>query len=77
MEQSRVAAQRLLAEPAANDNERLELSFRRTLGRTPTAEEREIAVRTIREGESVGAGEAAWTELFHALFASVDFRYRD
>jgi hypothetical protein len=76
-EQARGAARRLLGEADASDVERLERAFRRTLGRGPTDEERKIAVATIGSGGMADDREAAWTELFHALFASVDFRYRD
>jgi hypothetical protein len=76
-EQSRAAAKRLLAASVPGDEQRIALAFRCTLGRMPTNEEREIAVRTIDRGESMVDREAAWVELFHALFASVGFRYRD
>jgi hypothetical protein len=76
-DQSHAAAKQVLAEMLPGDPERVELAFRRALGRTPTAEEREIALRTIGRGDSIEDRELAWTELFHALFASVDFRYRD
>ena len=76
-EQARAAAKRLLSEGAMGDDDRIEMAFRRSLGRMPTEAEREIAVGTIGNGEIKDDHEAAWTELFHALFASVDFRYRD
>ncbi|MEX2138560.1 MAG: DUF1553 domain-containing protein [Pirellulales bacterium] len=76
-ERAQAAAKRLLSERGATYEERVERAFRRTLGRKPTEEEREIARRTVRRGASMEEREAAWAELFHALFASVDFRYRD
>jgi hypothetical protein len=76
-EQSRAAAKRLLGERHATDDERLQSAFRRALGRGPTDVEKCIAVGTIDGGRSMEETEAKWAELFHALFASVDFRYRD
>jgi hypothetical protein len=75
-EQAQGAAKRLLSESATGDEQRIDFVFRSSIGRMPTAEEREIAVRTIEVGDSTEVREAAWAELFHALFASVDFRYR-
>jgi hypothetical protein len=74
-DQAQAAAKRLLAEGLPGDEQRIALAFRSTLGRMPTIEERALAVRTISRGESMEEREAAWAELFHALFASVDFRY--
>jgi hypothetical protein len=75
-QQAEAGATRLLAEEDATDEERIESAFRRTLGRGPTVEEREIARQTIGGGETSENREARWTKLMHALFASVDFRYR-
>jgi hypothetical protein len=76
-EQARAAAKRLLSEGDVTDDERITSAFRRTLGRAPTTKERDIAARTIEAGDSSDKREAAWAGLFHALFASVDFRYRN
>ena len=46
-EQAHEAAKRLLGEPLVGDEDRLEMAFCRSLGRRPTASEREIACRTI------------------------------
>jgi hypothetical protein len=76
--QAQAAAKRLLAEQLAGDDERLESAFRRTLGRAPSTKERAIAHKSIvTAGDSAAEKEAAWSGLLHALFASVDFRYRD
>jgi hypothetical protein len=75
-EQAEAAARRLLAEPARDDTTRLDRAYRLTLGRSPSSDERELARRHIETvGES--SAEMAWTEMFHALFASADFRYLD
>jgi hypothetical protein len=74
-EQVQAAAKRLLADEDVVDSERIEMAFRRTLGRYPAPNERAIAGKAI---DAAGkSDEAAWAEFFHALFASVDFRYRD
>ncbi len=71
-EQAKRAAVRLLGEPWKDDDERLTRAYRLTLGREPSAGERRAAARFLR-----GAGDPkdGWATLFHALFASADFRY--
>ncbi|MBL9199005.1 MAG: DUF1553 domain-containing protein [Opitutaceae bacterium] len=70
LEQARHAAERTLREPAADAAARIDLAYRRTLGRAPTAAERQIALRHVADGSP-----ETWTEFHQALFASVDFRY--
>jgi hypothetical protein len=71
LEQSKHTAARLLAEKHADDAARLTRAYRLTLGREPTAGEREVAQRFLK-----GKNEKdAWTAIFHALFASAEFRY--
>jgi mono/diheme cytochrome c family protein len=71
LEQSKHAAARLLAEKHPDDAARVTRAYRLALGRAPTAGEREIAQRHLK-----GKPEKdAWTALFHALFASAEFRY--
>jgi hypothetical protein len=78
VEQARRAAKRTLTEPVATDQERLELAFRRALGRAPTAEERRIANLALTSYGDIKTDRIdAWTGLFHALFSTIDFRYRD
>lgn len=71
-EQAKLSAQRLLAERLADDDARLNRACRLALGRMPTAGEQPIARKTLQ-----GTSDAteAWTDIFHALFASPDFRY--
>jgi hypothetical protein len=72
IEQAKHAAARLVAEPLADDAARLTRACRRTLGREPTAGEREVMTRFLNRGR---AAKEAWAAVFHALFASADFRY--
>jgi hypothetical protein len=72
MEQARAAAERALARDAASETQRIELAFRETLGRLPTADEVTIAERAIAGGSDPVA---AWEQLFQALFGCLDFRY--
>jgi hypothetical protein len=69
--QSKHAAARLLAEKHADDTARVTRAYRLTLGREPTSGEREIAQRYLK-GK---ADKDAWAAVFHALFASAEFRY--
>ncbi len=71
LDQSKHAAARVLAEKHPDDATRLTRTYRLALGRSPTDGEREIAARFLK-----GKPEKdAWAALFHALFASAEFRY--
>ncbi len=72
-EQSRAAAVRVLTE-AKSEDDRLELATLRVLGRKPLASERQLA-SSLLSSTPAGEEEEAWTTLFQALFASIDFRY--
>jgi hypothetical protein len=71
LEQARHAAARLLKEQLADDDARITRAYRLALGRAPTEGERALAARFLRGR----AAEDGWASLFHALFASADFRY--
>jgi hypothetical protein len=71
LKQSQSAAERLLAEEHADNEERVTRAYRLALGRGPTSGEREVARRFLK-GK---AEKDAWAALFHALFASAEFRY--
>ncbi|MBY0456550.1 MAG: DUF1553 domain-containing protein, partial [Gemmataceae bacterium] len=73
LEQSKHAATRLLAETHADDASRLARAYRLALGREPTVGEREVAAKFLK-GKSPADG---WTAVYHALFASAEFRYVD
>jgi hypothetical protein len=66
--QARAAGHRLLAGTDRTDEERAVRAYRWALGRTPTDAEEHAAVRFVASGGD-------WAEVFHALFASIDFRY--
>ncbi|MEQ1860201.1 MAG: DUF1553 domain-containing protein [Chthoniobacteraceae bacterium] len=68
VEQSRAAAERTLVLP---EKERLTAAYRHTLGRAPTAAEREKCVRFLGATPSL----EDWAQLHQTLFACVDFRY--
>ena len=75
VEQSRFAAERLLGmKEATSDEARIALAYRLTLGRSPTDAERRLAVKFVQSADD---SKEAWSQLFHALFASMDFRYLD
>ena len=72
LEQSRHAAKRLLAERHADDRVRLARAWRLVLGRVPTDGEAAVALRHVG---STPQAEQGWASVFHALFASPEFRY--
>jgi len=72
------AAAKLLSDGALKTDEaRLVHAYRVTLGRAPSEGERKIAMKFLREAASGGKADAqaAWSRLFHAMIASMDFRY--
>ena len=71
------AAQRLLTEPTADDAARLTRACRLVLGRGPTEGERQVLTQFLANSGNTDERRAAWAQVFHALFASTDFRYVD
>src|SRR5262249_9711736 len=72
-EQARYAAPRVLGEKWADADARVIRAARPPLGREPTAGERQVAAKFLHAQDP----EEAWALLFHALFASAEFRYVD
>jgi hypothetical protein len=74
IEQSRLAAKHLLDENGlTSDEAKLDRAYELTLSRRPTKNEQQMMLGFVRE--SSGEKPEAWTQVFHALFASMDFRY--
>ncbi|MDF1860237.1 MAG: DUF1553 domain-containing protein [Verrucomicrobiales bacterium] len=71
------AARILLEEDLPNDDARVDLAFRRTLGRPPTASEQSLSRSFLEESGETDSENvpAAWEALQRALFSSVDFRF--
>jgi len=72
LDQAKAAAKRLLAEKGGGDRARVVRAWRLTLGRAPTEGEAAVALRGLA---AAGDAEKGWSSVFHALFASVEFRY--
>jgi len=72
LEQARSAAKRLLGESLGDDRGRVVRAWRLALGRVPTEGETAVALGGVAAGASPEQG---WASVFHALFASVEFRY--
>ncbi|HEY4312409.1 MAG TPA: DUF1553 domain-containing protein [Pirellulales bacterium] len=77
-EQAMAAARRLLALDLADDDTRCEHAFRQTLGRAPRMAECEVVRKLLSETLATSNDrELAWADVYHMLFSSLDFRYRD
>jgi hypothetical protein len=72
LDQAKHAAKRLLAETHADDRARLVRAYRLALGRAPTEGEAAVALGHVG---SAPKPEPAWASVFHALFASAEFRF--
>lgn len=76
--QAEHAAERLLADGTLTRSQRIDTAFRRCLGRRPSEAELALAERvTAGDADAPADSVAAYAELFHLLFASLDFRWRD
>src|SRR5258706_10514366 len=74
-EQARAAATRLLAEKGwPDDPARLARAYQLTLGRPPTPAEQQSSLAFLQQS-ATDMPQEAWSQVFHALFASMDFRY--
>lgn len=72
-EQARQAARRLLDQAGMDEINRIETAWLQVLGRWPTDRERQLTRELLA---SHGKDDlTAWSEVFHGLFASLDFRH--
>jgi hypothetical protein len=77
MEQAKLSADNFLKSPeysADNPEDSIRRAWRKCLSRDPSREELQATLNVI--GEDPRSAEP-WTEVFHALFASVDYRFLD
>lgn len=77
-QQASIAANRLLKESASSsDDHRLNRAYEIALGRMPSDGERRAAIAFLSKAASKSPTETqeSWSQIFHALFASMDFRY--
>jgi hypothetical protein len=85
IEQSRFAAERLLAAGPMGEQERLARVYREVFSRAPNPVEAKASLEFLKasaQAEETGAEpaaseRAAWGRLYQALFASAEFRYRN
>jgi hypothetical protein len=73
--QARHAAAATLKAAGLDDAKRIELAYRKSLGRLPTPREREVALAYVTAATTNEARTAAWERFYQTLFACVDFRY--
>ncbi len=77
-EHAQTTARRLLKEVPDDDTARVDLTFRRLLGRYPTAVERTTVLNYVQRDANLADDKLQrWSQLVQALFSSVDFRYVD
>ena len=82
MDQSRLAASRLLSVTRLDDSARVDRLYRQAMGRLPSERERQTALRYVRSFQSSSAGTSAhdrqllaWSTLIQTLIGSIDFRF--
>ena len=78
LETSRIAAERLMAESTWDDSQRIDFIFRTTLGRFPSAEEKQAALSYLADADvdsNADSTRRKWSQLCQSLFATIDFRY--
>ncbi len=76
VQQSTIAAERVLAAPGVSDDGgRVDLLYKRTLGRPATTLERQRALKFVQEYPATSAKNAGWVALTQTLIACAEFRY--
>jgi hypothetical protein len=75
MAQARLAATSLLKQAGLKDEQRIELAYRKTLGRMPSAREQHLTLAYVVSATTPEAQLAAWERFYQTLFACLDFRY--
>jgi hypothetical protein len=65
----------MMADRPSSDSAAIRLAFRQALGRAPCDAETALAEKVLADDRT--SPERAWANLYHMLFASLDFRYRD
>jgi hypothetical protein len=72
------AAARSLGRQDLDDAGRIDLAYRSALGRAPSQAELQTSLEFVQSAAAAGAkAEEAWTQLWQAIFASLDFRFLD
>ena len=72
IEESKKSAERLIKEKLLNKSLEIEMAYRRVLSRNPTDKEKQILYNFLElENEST----EAWSNIFHSLFSSFEFRH--
>ncbi|MCG8583464.1 MAG: PSD1 and planctomycete cytochrome C domain-containing protein [Pirellulales bacterium] len=76
---SEAAAKKLVETTGMSDADRVDIVYRQTVGRLPTDGQRrrllEHVKKRLDENKSKTAQADAWASVYHALFASAEFRY--
>lgn len=75
MTQARHAATLTLKDAKMGDADRIDLAYRKSLGRLPTPRERELALAYVAGATAPEQRLLAWERFYQTLFACVDFRY--
>ena len=73
VEQSKLAAEKILAQHLPDDTARIESAYLIILGRHPRSAELEMGKRFLNDGNQ--PAKQTWQSYCQALFACVDFRY--
>ena len=76
IEQSKRAAQALLADESAGDEDRVRAFLLRALGRPAATDDLQRAAAFLQDAEEVLGREAAWARYCHAVLASNEFLFR-
>ena len=75
LKEAKAAAAKILAVKDLDDDERLDLTYKTTLGRMPSEAEKSLALAYLKSHGKETNGQEAWGGIFHGLFACLDFRY--
>jgi hypothetical protein len=75
LNEAKAAAAKILKEEGLDDQQRLVLAYKTTLGRIPSDEEKSLALAYLKKQGGSTNQLDAWGGILHGLFACLDFRY--
>jgi len=75
LKEANAAATKILKVEGLDDQQRLALVYKITLGRIPNEAEKSLALAYLKKHDGETSQQDAWGGILHGLFACLDFRY--
>jgi len=75
LNEAKTAAAKILEVEGLDDQQRLVLAYKTTLGRNPSEVEKSLALAYLKSHGKESNEQEVWGGILHGLFACLDFRY--